>query len=134
MLHVHMVQRIKFGLEEKSQLNFCFQLFLDFLKLFVNLDSLILKFGLLFFHLIVLMLDFFHFLLKLRIFEQKVLRELFNSILQICVSVKMSLLDLLSDELVICLASVFQENLVNSPDVRLDRSFAFTDILGAVFQ
>ena len=129
-----MVQRIKFGLKEKSQLDFSLQLFLDFLKFFVNLDSLILKFSLLFFHLIIFMFNFFHFVLQFCIFEQKVLRELFNPILQISVSIKMSLLDLLSDELIICLASVLQENLVNSPDVRLDRSFAITDILGAVFQ
>ena len=134
MLHVHMVQGIKLGLKEKPQLDFCLQLFLYFLKFFVNLNSLILKFGLLLFHLIVLMLNFFHFLLQLCIFEQKVLGELFDPILQISVSIKMSLLDLLSDQLIISLACIFKENLVNSPDVRLDRSFALTDVLGAVFQ
>jgi len=134
MLHVHMVQRVKFRLKEKPQLDFCLQFFLDFLKLFVNLDSLILKFSFLFFHLIILMLNFFHFLLQLCIFEQKVLRELFDPILQISVSIKMSLLDLLSDQLIICLACILKENLVNSPDVRLNRSFAITDVLGAVFQ
>ena len=133
MLHVHMVQGIKLGLKEKPQFDFCLQLFLYFLKFFVNLNSLILKFGLLLFHLIVLMLNFFHFLLQLSIFKQKVLRELFDPILQISVSIKMSLFDLLSDQLIICLACIFKENLVNSPDIRLDRSFAITDVLGAVF-
>jgi len=101
-------------------------------QLVVDLASLVLELGSISLDLMVVKHELLHRALNLAIFRQVDLRELRILVGQLVDSLDVLLLHLLGDELVVCLAGAFEQNLEHRPDVDSEDVFAFHEVLGDV--